>query len=334
MASWEDSEDYGMYYPTPEPSYTPYEAYYPEPVYQPTYEPPVVYPSDPYAGDAYYQPVPEPGQSDSYIPDWLASAGRGLGSYVANNPKDVLGMGLGAGMGLYGLLSAPDKTPAPDLRAQQAANAALQAQLAQYGGLNADAVAKLRAQIGGDYGDYANAAGARSGATAKLQQLLDQGPDYAMLPEEQRQLAELDQKWAAKGMLGSSLHNAEKQQLQAQFTNNALARYQSEVKSLTDTAANFSNQTSQQFQNTGNVVNTGAQTQVQGLSSLAQSGLQGAQLNQQNEQANNALQAQRSNQLLQTGGQIFGQSYANPESTIKKIQDTLKKNTGYTGMGG
>ncbi len=273
--------------------------------------------------DAYYQPTSEPNASPSYVPDWLASAGKGLSNYVANNPKDVLGMGVGAGMGLYGLLTAPKATPAPDLRAQKAASDALNAQLAQYGGLNADAVAKLKAQIGGNYGDYASAAGARSGATDKVNALIASGPDYALLPEEQQQLAELDQKWAAKGMLGSSLHNAEKQQLQSTFTNNALARYQSQLKALTDTAANFSNQTSTQFNNTGQVVNQGAQTQIQGLSNLANQGLQGAQLKQQNDQSNNTLQNERSKQLLQTGGQIFGQSYADPAAQLKKMKTSL-----------
>lgn len=312
--------DDGNYY-TPES-----DAYY-EPPVEPAPAPPVnpmygTYPTP--ESDAYYTPTPEPGQSGgSIVPDWLKAAGKGLASYAANNPKDVLGMGLGAGMGLYGLLKSPDKIAKPDLSSANAANAALQARLDSTQGLNAAAAAKLQAQIGGDYGDYADAAGARSGATAKLRELMANGPDYAMLPEEQRALAELDQKWASKGMLGSSLHNAEKQALTDSFRNNALARYQSQLKALTDTAANFSNQTSQQFQNTGNVVNQGQNTAIQGLSNLANQGLNQAKLNTDVAASNQKLQADRSNQLLQAGGQLFGRSMSDPAEELRKLNASL-----------
>jgi hypothetical protein len=312
-----------------------YEDYYTPPADYGTY-------SDPYASDAYYQPEdvqpqpiqwpqpsdaemyyqapPSPDQGGGYVPDWVRTAGKGLASYAVNNPKDVLGMGVGAGMGLYGLLTAPDKQKAPDLSTQRAANAATGAQLATTQGLNADAIAKLRNQLGGNYGDYADAATARQTATAQLQQLMASGPDYTLQPEEQRQLALLDQKWGAKGMLGSSLHNQEAQQLKAQFTNNALARYQSQLKALQDVTNTFSGQTSREFQNTGNVVNQGQNTALTGLSNLAASGIQGAKLESDIAANNNKLQNERSNQLLTVGGNIFGRSFSNPADDMKKIK--------------
>lgn len=312
-----------QYYGAPE---QPYQA--PEPVYQPYQSVPQY---DPTMDPTYYD------QPQEVAPAWYetvgnvaADAGKGLWDYAKANPKDAIGMGIGAATGLAGLFMGNNKQEAPNLSGVNQANAMMQQQLQSTQGLNADAVAKLRAQIGGDYGDYADASGARSGATAKVNALLASGPDYALLPEEQAQLAELDQKWAAKGMLGSSLHNAEKQQLQSTFTNNALARYQSQLKALQDTAQTFSNQTSQQFQNTGNVVNQGETRQIQGLSNLAASGLQGAQLKANVDQGNTKIENDRANQLLKFGGDIFGRSIADPAGQVKKEENSYKKNTGYT----
>jgi hypothetical protein len=311
--------DYDAYSYQAEPQYyNDYEAY--------SYQPEPQYYNDYADMGAYYPQPAAPAE-----PAWYETMGKGLGSYAMNNPKDVLGMAIGGGMGLWGLLSQPDAPPRPDLSGVNQANALMQQQLQSTQGLNADAVAKLRGQIGGDYGDYADAAAARQAATAQVQQLMASGPDYTLLPEEERQIAELAQKWSSKNMLGSSLHNAELQQLKSTFTNNALARYQSQLKALQDVSNQQSNQTSTQFANTGNVVNQGESRQIQGLSSLASSGLGAAQVGAQADQAATKLEQDRANQLLKVGGDIFGRSIADPQGDVNKAVETaFRKHQGQT----
>lgn len=318
----ETSYNYGYY------DYQPETDYYSQPVIDPSYYQSDVAPT-PYV-PVYDTPVDNTPWYQQ-AGDYAATAGRGLVDYAKANPKDVLGMGLGAGMGLYGLLSGPDETPRPNMGGVDQANALMMQQLASTRGLNADAVAKLRGQIGGDYGDYADAAAARQAATAKVQEMMAAGPDFTLLPEEESQIAQLAQKWSSKGMLGSSMHNAELQALKSGFTNNALQRYQSQLKALQDVSNAQSNQTSTQFANTGNVVNQGESRQLQGLGQLAQTGLQGAQLQSQTDQANAKLQGDRSNQLLKVGGDIFGRSFSDPAGDVTKAITAAKKHQGYSG---
>ena len=290
----------------------------PQPEYQPTFQPQ-------YEADAYYEPQV---YQQAAEPAWYETAGKNLADYALANPKDVLGMGAGAGMGLWGLLKGDQKAPGPDLSTARTANAGVQNQLQTTQGLNAEAVAKLRGQIGGDYGDYSDAARARQAATAQLEQLMANGPDYTLQPEETRAIAELAQKWSSKGMMGSSLHNQELQALKDSFRTNALARYQSQLKSLQDITNTFSGQTSREFSNTGNVVNQGESRQLQGLGQMAQTGIQEAALKSQVDQGNTKLEADRANQLLKVGGDIFGRSFANPAADVQKEQGMIDPRTG------
>lgn len=302
--------DYNNYYtpPTQEYSYGSYD-YAPETDYYSQPEPPpVVYPSAPYESDAYYQAPPSPNQGgESWIPDWMATAGKNLKDYAVNNPKDVIGMLAGGGMGLWGLLRGTEKPSAPDTRGLDAARAQLSAQISQMQGLTADAQARMQKLINGDYGDFQDEAQLRQTVNAQLQDLLARGPG-GRTPQEDEQLAQIDQEYAAKHMLGSSLHQKARQAAIDAMNTSAQNRYLQEIQGLQNLATAKANTQRGVYQDTSNITSNQQQQAIQGLGTLANAGLADAQLKYNADKNNADIENARTQQLLTTGGQIFGQS--------------------------
>src|SRR5690349_17873364 len=285
MAFGDDNYDYSFYEAPQQGLDSSYLDAYPDYGYVPQI-PDVApeYAYNPYAQDYSYDvaPTPQLPPESMYAPapqpeatPWYEQAAKGLTDYAAKNPKDVLGMLAGGGMGLYGLLRGTEKAQAPDLTAQRQATDALMAQLTASKQLNADAANRIQQMLAGNYGDYGDEAAVRQQDNQKLQELLTAGPS-AMTPADEAQLAQIDADYAARGLLGSSLHQRARSQAQEEIKNNQQQRYLQQIQGLRDLGTAKSNAQQGVFQNVGGLYNQNQNTQVQGRASLADAGVKSA----------------------------------------------------------
>lgn len=211
------------------------------------------------------------GEERSPLTGTITRTADKVGNWIADNPKDALGMGVGVGMGLYGLLQPEGKVGKPDLGPLNAARAALEAQAAKTSRINdplyEESVAAMRGELG------------------KAQTY-----DPRLVAERAQQRAEL----YAKMIPGD-------------IRNRALADFDRQTTSLLE---DDSTRRSQQRMGTYQIgANTGNPQQTTSIfSRLADAGLQGAALEQQGASTNATLQEQRRNSILGAGGNIFGRS--------------------------
>lgn len=256
-------------------------------------------------------------------PSWMERTGKGLSEYgsklgqaALDNPGKTLMGAAGAGMGLWSMLKDDAKVKQPDMTNANAAQAALlkQIQEAQASGrpLDAAAQAKLTGMLNGNYGDFQDEANVRQLGNQKLTDTLNRGMG-ANTPEEDAMLAQIDQDFAQRGLLGSSLHQSARSKMQDQLLSSRQNRYQQEIGSYRDLTASKNNTQSQAFQNTNTAVGTGQNNRnsaIQGLSSLYNSGINAANTEANVNSKNADLENARTNQLLNTGGQFLGRAVA------------------------
>lgn len=309
------TQDFNYNYDPSQYDYQAESDYYGQPAYQ-----------DDYSYDvAPEQYIPPASMYEPEQPGLLSRFGKAAGDYAANNPKDVLGMAAGAGMGLWGLLRGTEHVQPPDTRDLDAAKQQLSQQIAQMQGLNADAQARMQKLIAGDYGDFQDEAQLRQTVNQQLQDLIARGPG-GRTPQEEEQLAQIDQEYAAKNLLGSSLHQKARQAALDAMNTSSQGRYLAEMQGLQNLGTAKANTQRGVYSDTAGMVGQQQNTQIQGLGTLANAGLATAKLGYDANKANSDIENSRSQQLLQTGGQIFGQSMAPNYSDLlypkKKITDT------------
>jgi hypothetical protein len=307
-SSWLDEYDGGAY--TPDTSNWTLKdwAPRPEPNFNLNWQPPAPGPvpyAPPQVDPEQYMPLTR--YDDGTAPDPRAYAGpveernpvtgtisrmaRGAGNWIADNPKDALGMVTGAGLGAAGLFMQEGKVPRPDMGPLNAARAALEAQAAKTSRINdplyEESVAAMRGQI------------ARP-----------QGRDPRLEQERAQQRAEL---WA--------------KMIPGDIRNRAIADFDRQTTSLLERdAAERGTMMMNQFKTGADTGNPQQTTNI--FSRLADAGIQGANLQQQGATTNAQMQEQRRNSMLTAGGNIFGRSITtNPFQEGDYDPKTGKKRT-------
>jgi len=249
----------------------------------------------------YPQPAPLP--SDDPNQSWVSAAtgaitrgAKGVGNWALENPKDAFGMAAGAGMGLYGLLQPEGKVPKPDMGPLNAARAALEAQAAKTSRINdplyEESVAAMRGEIGKAGGNY----------------------DPRLVEARKQERAAIEGRYQSRGTFGSDIANRE------------LADFDRQTTSLLEDDSTRRSQLRMGNYQIG--ANTGNPQQTTNIfSRLADTGVQGAQLQQQAGSTNAQLAEQRRNSLLSAGGNIFGRSIATNPMEGEYDPRTGKKRT-------
>jgi hypothetical protein len=200
-------------------------------------------------------------------------------------------------MGIYGMMQPEGKVPRPDLSQLAAARAALEGQAGKTSRVN-DPVYEA--------------------AMRNMQRELDQpgGYDPRLVEQRKQQRAEREAYFKSRELLGSDIANRD------------LADFDRQTTSLLEDDAA---RRSQQRMGTYNIAAGAASPEQTSrtFSQLANLGIQGAQMEQTGASTNAQLQEARRNQLLSTGGNIFGRAIATNPFEGEYDPRTGKKRSGF-----
>lgn len=247
----------------------------------------------------------------------------GVTNWAKNNPKDVLGILTGLGLGAAGLMTGGAKYTAPNMAGPNATNAALMQEITrmqqQGAPMNAAALARLTDLLSGKYGEYNDSNVLRQEANRQIMSLLAE--PSKMLPEDNAKMVALDEYYKSRNLLGSSIYTKARAQLLEEIQNTQDQRKAAQVASLQGISTGQNAASRGIYQDVENAVGQGNQTNqtaIAGLSNLYTTGLkQAADENRYND-LNTEAKNQRSAALATTGGNIFGRAISPSYSDFLK----------------
>ena len=206
-----------------------------------------------------------------------------VGNWASENPKDALGLGLGAGLGIYGLASQGGNVKQPNTGDLSKYRAMLEAQAGKTSRIN-DPVYEA--------------------AMARMQEEMqggDQQADPKLVSERAQARAELINKYGRPGGIG----------INSDLASRELTNFDAQTDSLLkDDVARRKQMRVGTYNTAAGAANPSQTTSI--FSRLADSGIQGAQLENQVNTSNAGLAESRKQALIKSGGDMIGRGLSSP----------------------